>query len=187
MGCRAGGILAIDGLIATFSGDLFSRRAGSGCDSELPVFIVGMPRSGTSLVEQILASHPQVSGQGELPHVNRLASELASTAGDSATGANFALPSDGEAARRSGERYVEAQRVSARGALRATDKMPTNFLYLGFIALILPRARVIHCRRDPRDTCLSCFVQNFGHNIEYTNDLADLAAYYRQYRRLMAH
>jgi len=155
--------------------------------SERPVFIVGMPRSGTSLVEQILAAHPDVFGAGELMHINRIAATLPQTLNtrqpyprciDQLTRpAIEALAAD----------YLQQLERLSPDAARVTDKMPHNFLNLGLIDRLLPGARVIHCRRDPMDTCLSCFTHNLAGIHAYSNDLATLGAYYRAYRALMQH
>ncbi len=177
----------VDSLIETCTADFFVPRGGFGDPSERPVFIVGMPRSGTTLVEQILASHAEVSGQGECPDIGRIAAELEEQADTGAGTDGVAALLDGETARRLGRRYLEARHASSSRALRVTDKMPGNFLHLWLIALILPRARIIHCRRNALDVCVSCYIQNFGHDAGFTNDLTDLASYYTQYRRLMEH
>ncbi|MEE8532452.1 MAG: sulfotransferase [Alphaproteobacteria bacterium] len=160
-------------------------RAAAGCGSDVPVFIVGMPRSGTTLVEQILASHAEVFGAGELPEIGRIAERLPADAGAPYPAGVAAL--DDAALGRLGEGYVERLRALAEGARRVTDKTPANFLHLGLIALMLPGARVIHCRRDPRDVCVSCYFHDFAQGSEFTDDLAALGRYYRLYEQLMAH
>jgi tetratricopeptide (TPR) repeat protein len=154
-----------------------ARPAAS--DSERPVFIIGMPRSGTSLTEQILASHPAVFGAGEVRFWDGAFATLeqASRRGDNLGGCLGDLA----------EEYL--QRVSGRAgaALRITDKMPANFLYAGLIHAVFPRARMIHMGRHPLDTCLSVYFQNFFNVSPYANDLGNLAHYYGEYRRIMAH
>ncbi len=170
-----------------FTPALLAARQGMGDPSTLPVFIVGMPRSGTTLVEQILASHAEVFGAGErteLPHsVRRLTAER--------TGASafpeVVLTLSGEALRRMGGDYVTALRPLAPDATRVIDKMPGNFLHLGLIRLILPNSRIIHVRRDPVDTCLSCFSKLFARAQPFAYELGELGRYYRAYERLMAH
>jgi tetratricopeptide (TPR) repeat protein len=164
----------VDDIIATFTPALISRFHGAGCESELPVFIVGMPRSGSSLVEQILASHPQIHGAGERRDMGRIAATLTSF-GD-------ASPDD---LKTLGKTYVDA--IRHHGAVRIIDKAPGNFERLGLIHLILPRARIIHCHRDPVDTCLSCFKTLFQEGNGYSYDLTELGHYYRSYERLMDH
>ncbi|MFQ5785014.1 MAG: sulfotransferase [Alphaproteobacteria bacterium] len=175
----------VDAVITTFGADFFARAASGGAESDRPVFIVGMPRSGTSLVEQILASHPQVYGAGELPEIGLIAGRIAGQTGSAYPVGAAAL--DATTRRRLGEAYLERVAAAAGDARRVTDKLPANFLHLGLIALILPGARVVHCRRDPRDTCLSCYFHDFYQGNEFSNDLADLGAYWRDYRRLMTH
>ena len=173
----------VDALVNTFTAPFFESRRDFGHPSELPVFIVGMPRSGTSLVEQIVASHPEFHGGGELPHIGRIV-------GETVPGKQFtawAPEMSREKACELGQSYAESLEALAPDAARVSDKMPGNVLFLGLIALMLPRARVIHCRRDPLDTCLSCYFHNFTQRHLFTNDLRDLAAYYREYRRTMDH
>jgi hypothetical protein len=147
------------------------------------VFIVGMLRSGTTLAEQILASHPQVFGAGELMFWGE---ELAAaTARACAQGAREIRGDDGLPA--AAADYLDLLHRTSADAVRVVDKMPTNFLSLGLIHAALPRARIIHMRRNPVDTCLSIYFQHFEAANTYANDLEDLAHYYREYRRLMRH
>ena len=165
--------------------ELIAEKSGQGALSELPIFILGFPRSGTTLVEQILASHPAVHGAGELTYMGELA------AGLKARGTLYfpgCLPFlAGEEYRRCGEAYVERLRALAPEAARITDKMPDNHMFVGLIHLILPKARIIHLRRDPLDTCLSCFSQHFANEINYSYDLKELGRYHRMYLDLMEH
>ena len=177
----------IDGLIATFSADFFAAREGWGVESELPVFIIGLPRSGTSLVEQILASHAQVHGAGELTDIGRLAQSLRVRVRSGKRFPDSALDIQRSQAAPLAQIYLDRLRSLAPEAARITDKMPSNFLYLGFIALLYPKARVIHCRRDARDVGLSCYAQNFSHRPAFAYDLGDIGFYIREYERLMAH
>jgi hypothetical protein len=176
----------VDRLIAAFDPAYFRRAAGWGSDSELPVFVVGMPRSGSTLVEQILASHPQVFGAGELGELPRLTARLAKAAG-SADPQRTPLPLPDEATARQLAAALLGQLTRlGGGATRVVAKTLENFLLLGVIATLFPRARVIHCRRDPLDVALSCYFQNFQ-SLDFTWSLDDIAAYYREYERLMAH
>jgi tetratricopeptide (TPR) repeat protein len=147
--------------------------------SEEPVFIIGMPRSGTSLTEQILASHPAVFGAGEVSFWDRAFGRLEEPApqGENQEPRLADL----------GQRYLQRLRERAGTALRITDKMPANFFYAGLIHAALPRARIIHLQRHPLDTCLSVYFQNFFNVSPYANDLNHLAHYYGQYLRIMAH
>jgi tetratricopeptide (TPR) repeat protein len=165
---------------AAFSAEVVRERAGQGEPSPVPVFILGLPRSGTTLVEQMLASHPKVHGAGELNDFERSAAALAGPNG---------APADigGEELRRLGAGYVAKVTALAPGARRITDKMPANFRYAGLIHLALPNARIIHMMRDPVDTCLSCFSILFGGDQPFAYDLGELGRYYRAYQKLMAH
>jgi tetratricopeptide (TPR) repeat protein len=160
--------------------ELLRQKTGSGDPSPAPIFILGMPRSGTTLVEQILASHPDVFGAGEIDDLSVLARTLPYPDG---------LPAVGpERLRDFGASYVERLRARSGAALRVTDKMPSNFYYVGLIRLALPNAHIIHVRRDAVDTCLSCFSKLFvGAAQPFSYDLGELGRYWRQYDALMAH
>ncbi len=147
-------------------------------DSDRPVFIIGMPRSGTSLTEQILASHPQVFGAGEVSFWEQAFSALERRAD---------TPDATQALADMARDYLARVSAQAGAASRVTDKMPANFLYAGLIHAALPRARIIHMQRHPLDTCLSVYFQNFFNVSPYANDLGNLAHYYREYLRVMAH
>jgi tetratricopeptide (TPR) repeat protein len=176
----------IDRMIAFFTPEYFRRVQGCGVPSELPVFIVGMPRSGTTLVEQILSHHPKVCGAGELPDIGRIVVGLPAQLGSEQSYPECLSQFDAARARPMAETYL--QRITALGgsAERVTDKMMELSLHLGFVATLFPRARVIWCRRDARDVCLSCFFQYFR-GLNFTWDLEDLGRYYRERERLMAH
>ena len=178
---------AVDRLMAVFSGEFFANRKGLGSESELPVFILGMPRSGTTLVEQSLASHPKVHGAGELDFIGRIIASMPNALGGFAGYPECATLIEAMTACKLGEDYLSRLRGFGRNAVRITDKMPGNFLNLGFIALMLPNAKIIHCRRQPLDVCLSCYFQHFTNVMPFSRDLADLGHYYRDYHRLMAH
>jgi tetratricopeptide (TPR) repeat protein len=156
-------------------------------ESNLLVFIVGMPRSGTSLVEQILSCHGDVYGAGELRGIWRLAASLVPDFDGRNDEAEAPVCLDQTLVSEAAERYLEQLRKTAGDAIRVTNKMPYNFLHLGLIALMFPRARIIHCVRDPIDTCLSCYFQNFARGNFQSFDLGHAGLYYRQYERLMAH
>jgi tetratricopeptide (TPR) repeat protein len=162
-----------------FSRPLFERLEGAGDPSSKPLFVIGMPRSGTTLVEQILASHPLVHGAGELPAL-RLVIESAGAYPD----AMVLIPREQLATL--GHEYLE--RTASLGPRRyLVDKMPANFLYAGLIHLMLPNARIIHCRREPADTCLSCFTKLFAAEQLFAYDLAELGQFHRAYEGLMTH
>jgi tetratricopeptide (TPR) repeat protein len=157
----------------------------SNCRDTRPVFIVGMPRSGTSLIEQILASHPRVYGAGERPEIGNLADRLDKT--ELLDYVEHLESLDQQTLDRMAREYLHAVSSQAGNAERITDKMPTNFLHLGLIAQFFPAARIIHCRRDPRDTCLSIYFQEFNLAHNYAHNLGALAHFYREYERLMEH
>ena len=151
-----------------------------------PVFIVGMPRSGTTLAEQILGAHPAAHAAGERPELGRLFSALGKGA-DDAAGAQRVAALDTEVLDAAATRYLAELHALAPEAARIVDKMPANALYLGLITTMLPRARIIHCVRDPRDTGFSIFTYRFYGEHPYAHDLGDLGWYMAQHARLMAH
>jgi tetratricopeptide (TPR) repeat protein len=169
----------VDAIIRDHDGPWIAEARRNASESPRPVFIVGMLRSGTTLTEQILASHPAVFGAGELPFWSKGFTELR-TAGRSP------LLRDAVLGRLTVE-YLQVLGGVSLGALRVVDKMPTNFAFLGLIHALFPRARIIHLQRHPLDTCLSIYFQNFDAAITYANDLGDLAHYYGEYQRLMQH
>lgn len=166
-----------------FTAELLATHADEGDPAEYPVFVVGMPRSGTTLVEQILASHPQVFGAGEL-------AILPDLIGCGGVGSDFpasVASLNAQAWRAVGQTYAAMLRAKAPLALRITDKLPLNFQLVGLIRLALPKARIIHVTRDPLDTCFSCYFTLFANGLGFTDDLAELGRYYRGYQDLMAH
>lgn len=177
----------LDRIIRYFDADRFERQAGGGLASDKPLFVVGMPRSGTSLVEQILASHPSVYGAGEMEDLRRMSVELPAAAPrwrefpeclggvDDAQVSEFA------------RRYLASLDARAPDAQRVVDKMPFNLLWLGWVARMFPNARVVFCRRAPMDNCLSCYFQLFSSGLRFAYDLAHLGRVHRQHERLMAH
>lgn len=172
----------IDRMIAAWTPERIASVKAARSSSEVPVFIVGFPRSGTSLVEQIIASHPKAAGGGERPDIHDIVKE---TCGTWYMEAPEALPKG--AFDRMGERYLrDLRRVDARAA-RITDKAPMNWRCLGPISLMFPRARVIHCLRSPIDTCLSCYFLTFDGAMPFKYDLSTLGAMYRDYRRMFEH
>jgi tetratricopeptide (TPR) repeat protein len=174
---------SVDLIIATYEAAWLRRVAVDQNPSPRPVLIVGMPRSGTSLAEQILASHPAIHGAGELPFWRATLPRQASAA-DRSDGMDAM---DGTALRRIAAEYLALLDRHSPERSRVVDKMPGNFTYLGLIHAALPNARIIHMRRDPLDTGLSIYCQNFSAVHSYASDLGDIAHYYREYRRLMQH
>ena len=157
--------------------------------SEVPVFIVGMPRSGTTLTEQIIGSHPQAFGAGERPNLSRASQELFEPGEGAPQPVGPRLTLKQGAVDRIARRELREMDKIGGGALRVTDKRPQNFLLVGLIEVLFPGARIIHCKRDPIDTCMSCYFQDFGGplNQGYTYDLHHLGWYYRNYAELMEH
>ena len=152
-----------------------------------PVFIVGMPRSGTSLTEQILASHPEVFGAGELNDINESIAKLPAMIRNNNTYPGCIKDLNQEIADKLAQEYLTRLDSFSTEKKRITDKMPHNFVNLGLISLLFPEARIIHCLRDPRDTCLSLYFQDFGWIHPYATRLENLGNYYVQYKRLMKH
>jgi tetratricopeptide (TPR) repeat protein len=172
---------------AVFTSDLMNGKQGVGDPSTIPIFIVGMLRSGTTLIEQILASHPKVFGAGELPHLSHLAASLKQPYSVLPAFPEIVPDLPAERLRQLGTSYVDAVSAMAPEAERITDKMPGNFALVGLIHLALPNARIIHMRRDPIDTCLSCFSILFTNGQPYSYDLAELGRYHRAYEEVMEH
>lgn len=178
----------VDLMIATFTPEFIARGAGWGIADTRPVFVVGFPRSGTTLTEQVLASHPQITGAGELPDLNRVFQALPEIVATSACkwfGAIHLLgPETAQAAAR---RYLEKlDTIAPAGIARVVDKTPDNLNYLGLIAWLLPRAKVIICRRDPRDIAISCWQIGFR-TCPWNNDCDRIARRLADYQRMLAH
>ncbi len=184
---EAGTLGAFEASRQVFAPELMQAKSGLGDPSATPVFIVGMPRSGTTLVEQILASHPRVYGAGEIPIFERTMNGFRTSSAALPPFPHAAASLTGEQLRQLGRRYLRGVRAAAPGADRITDKMPANFRFVGPIHLALPKARIIHVRRDPIDTCISCFSIQFTGYQPHTHDLGELGRYYSAYERLMAH
>jgi len=168
----------VDRIIETFAAECFARSKQLGSDSELPILIVGMVRSGTTLVEQILSSHSTVGAGGELPFWGRQRDALLEVADGSFGPAG---------ARAKADEYLATLRTRCPASRHVTDKMPTNFLLLGLIHLMFPQARIVHCRRDPVDTCLSIYMTPFRNFPDFAHDRGNIVYYYEEYLRLMAH
>ena len=178
---------SMDAITRTFDWKFISSAPRSSIKTSRPVFIIGMPRSGTSLTEQILARHDQVFGAGELldigDHASRLGKLLGPIPGfpDSLRKISQTLLDD------TAQAYLQHLQELADGEDFVTDKMPSNFAHLGLINLLFPEAKIIHCIRDPRDTCLSIYFQHFSGGHTYASKLDDIAAYYLVYHRVMKH
>ncbi|MEO8331090.1 MAG: sulfotransferase [Gallionella sp.] len=168
-----------------FNQEAIDRMRGGGDASELPIFVLGMPRSGTTLTEQIIASHPDVYGAGELPDLLRIAHRKTDPA--ATTFPDNLRYLDHSILGAWGAEYIASLRQRAPDAKHITDKMPANFFAVPLIHLMLPNAKIIHVNRNPVDTCLSCFTRLFNRKQEHTYDLAELGRYYADYARLMDH
>jgi len=170
-----------------FNAGLLARFERVGDPSPAPIFVLGMPRSGSTLVEQILASHPQVHAAGELTHLDRVVKAVSRVDGQPAPISACIDRFDADSLRRLGEAYLASLPTPPGGKQRITDKSPGNFLHVGLIRLILPNARIIHTMRDPVETCVSCFSRLFPTGQAFSYDLAELGRYYTWYHELMAH
>ena len=177
----------IDRVIDTFDTGYFVRTATMGAQSDRPIFIVGMPRSGTTLVEQVLAAHPEVHGGGELKVMDDLAGSLSARLGASVSYPRSASALDHETALSCGRAYLRALDQLNAESSRVTDKLPTNFVHLGLVAAILPGARVVHCVREPMALCLSIYEQQFAEGHHWAYDPQDIAVFLQNYQRLFAH
>jgi tetratricopeptide (TPR) repeat protein len=171
---------AVDRYIAAFNADAFAERSG-GCEARDPIFIVGMPRAGSTLIEQILSSHSLVEGTAELPDIPALVRESGSYP-------KSILEASADDRRALGEEYLRRASVQRRtGRPFFIDKLPNNWLYVPFIQLILPNAKIIDARRHPLGCCFSNFRQHFARGQAFTYDLEHVGRYYADYVRLMAH
>ena len=182
---EAGSLRELDRSRTIFTSEFIRTWQNVGNQSSIPIFILGMPRSGTTLVEQILASHPQVFGGGELEYLRKAVEGIRTPPGDSAAFPELKLGMASENFRDVASRYLAEIERLAPGASHVTDKMPSNFVFAGLIHLALPNATIIHTIRDPIDTCLSCFSKLFSGDQNYAYDLAELGRYYRHYQSLM--
>jgi tetratricopeptide (TPR) repeat protein len=173
-----------------FSRQLFEQRAGSGCTAPDPIFIVGMPRSGSTLLEQMLSCHTQIEGTSELPEVASLAKELRAEADteEIAVHAEVLSTKSADELRELGEQYLERARIHRKTDRPFfIDKMPNNFLHIGMIQLLLPNAKIIDARRHPMACCFSNFKQYFARGQNFSYGLEDMGRFYRDYVELMAH
>ncbi len=173
-----------DQITRTFDAEFFNTHENSGNPDPTPIFILGMPRSGTSLVEQILASHPSVTGAGELTVLATAMIKLIGEEKEYPEGISSWRPGEFS---KLGSLYLEGLRKHSSDSRFITDKLPHNFLYIGLIKAALPNAKIIHCRRDPIDTCLSIFKNHFVDSHPYAYDLKELGTYHNQYVALMEH
>jgi tetratricopeptide (TPR) repeat protein len=186
----------VNDMLATCTPEFFERLRGLGSDSERPIFIVGLPRSGTTLIEQILASHSQVFGAGELRYARddfeSLPSVMNAQPETQVRQENEKLEMtclsrlDREAIQTIAQRHLDRLRELSGTALRVADKMPDNYMYLGMLSVLFPKAKFVHCRRDLRDIAVSCWITNFR-QIRWANDLDHIYSRFREYHRLTQH
>ena len=184
---EAAAMALFDRIEAAFTPELIAAKSGLGDPSAVPIFVLGMPRSGTTLVEQILASHPLVHGAGELKTFNDVVDTLRGPGGAVVPFPEFVPALEAASIRAIGAHYLAQIQALAPKAPHITDKMPSNYYFAGLIHLALPNARIIHTLRDPFDTCISCFSKLFTAEQSHTYDLGELGRYYRRYQELMAH
>ncbi len=176
----------VDAAIATSTPQFFARTSGFGLETDLPVFIFGLPRSGTTLAEQILASHSQVFGAGEPSYCEEMFQSLPKAMLRNDTPLDCLRDLDRKTARDLAERHLDRLRGLDERALRIVDKTPGNYHFLGLISVLFPRARLIHCRRDLRDVALSCWMTDFA-TVAWACNPQHIAAHFAAYRRLLDH
>ncbi len=179
----------VDLSIASFTPEVFETLNDAGTGTDAPIFIIGMPRSGTTLVEQIISSHPEVGAGGEERKMTQLVEALLRN-----TSGGLRYPADVSRIEPQqltpiGDQYLSHMRGRFADDARFTDKNPFNFFHAGLISILFPNASIVHCHRDPMDTCLSCYFQYFGDvkTLSFTNDLEHLGHFYTEYQRIMAH
>lgn len=178
---------AIDSLIEALTADFYESAPTSAVESERPIFIVGMPRSGTTLTEQILASHSEVAAGGELSMLLQVSYQIGDLSRSGEPYPHGLRTTGRMGLRQMARRYLDHLDKVSPDAARVTDKLPFNFMHLGVIALLFPNARIVHCRRHPLDNCLSCYFTSFAEQIRFANKLDTLGRYYVDYDRLMRH
>jgi Flp pilus assembly protein TadD len=176
-----------DEMIEEWSPEAYAAMPRARERFEEPVFILGMPRSGTSLVEQIAASHPAVYGAGERHEFMQIARNLLAPTAGGRTYSSAVRSMTVAGLDRSAKNMMRSLRKEAPDATRITDKAPNNFTHIGLISLVFPASKIVHCVRDPQDTCLSCYFHRFAGAYPYCYDLTHLGGFYVQYQRLMEH
>jgi hypothetical protein len=177
----------VDGLIREFGPAFFTRQSGAGHDTRRPVFVFGMPRSGTTLIEQVLASHSRIRGAGELRLARQSFEAIPAVTSRTDNPLDCVLHLKGKGIRALADRHLESlSALDGSHAAHVVDKMPDNYMYVGLLAAMFPGAVFIHCRRDLRDVAVSCWMTDFR-SIRWANALEHIAARFEQYRRLMNH
>jgi len=175
-----------DAIVNVFDREFLQKNSGKGNPSPEPIFIVGLPRSGSTLLEQILASHSMVEGTAELPYAGIVSQSLNRNRADGINYPHAVRELGPQHFHQLGQDYLDlAQIHRTEGKPRFIDKMPNNFPHVGFLHLILPKAKIIDARRYPMDSCLSCFRQLFARGQSFTYDLTDIGEYFLQYERMM--
>jgi tetratricopeptide (TPR) repeat protein len=172
---------------AVFTREFLAERRNFGSESQIPVFVIGMPRSGTTLTEQIIASHPKASGAGELPHISRISSLIGATSKELEVDASKLQALTPQSAQELAGAYLQRLNHNHSDRKKISDKSPLNLRYLGTISLLFQNARIIHCKRDPLDTCVSIFMQKFQRGHYYSYDLKTLGQFHRFCDDLIAH
>ena len=176
-----------DAIRETFNADFFANRPFEGNPSELPVFIVGMPRSGSTLIEQILSSHPQASGAGEIKEFSRRLTALRSRFPTLPKYPQIALKMNREQYKIVADGYLAKLRSYSQDSARITDKLLTNYYFIGMLYTMFPKAKFIHTKRNPVDTCLSAYTKLFKDDMPHSYDFGELGRYYKKYQELMTH
>ena len=176
-----------DALIETFDEEFVNSTKGSGCQSDAPIFILGLPRSGSTLIEQILASHSRVEGTRELPDISLLGRRLTKSKPPGIKYPDAVKHMTDEEKTEYGESYLETSKRYRTDKPRFIDKMPNNFAHIGFIKTILPNAKIINAKRHPLDSCVSSFKQLFYKGQSWSYDLFEIGEYYLEYERMMDH
>jgi tetratricopeptide (TPR) repeat protein len=177
----------IDSLVQLFDRDLFARLSGAGSESRRPLFVFGLPRSGTTLIEQILASHSQIYGGGEMRLARRSFEAIPGVLGRTGAPRESVAYLDRPAVGRLAEQHLEnLAKIDGGRNVMVADKMPDNYMYIGMLSIMFPRATFIHCRRDLRDVAVSCWMTDFR-SIRWANDQNNIASRFGQYHRIMNH
>jgi len=184
---EAESLALFDRIQRDFTPAVVDRLTGGGDPSQLPIYVIGMPRSGTTLIEQILSSHPMVLGGGELADVRDSLGELRTRIDGQRPFPEMLESLKSDDVRLLGQNIARRMAQRAQGRLRITDKMTSNYLFMGLLHLALPQAKMIHVKRNAVDTCLSCYTKLFQSGVEYSYDLGELGRYYVAYDRLIAH
>lgn len=186
---EASKITLVENVRTVFDARFFARRSLPEFSGKAPIFIVGMPRSGTSLIEQILSTHPDIYGAGEMPDLESILFAVAVEAGQPVDAyPEITARMTPEQWLRLGDAYIDRVWKLAPNAVRITDKMMSNFHHIGMIRMMLPHAKIIHAMRDPMDSCFSCYATLFSkNNLDFTYDLGDVGRYYARYIELMRH